>query len=157
VTPLLLSAFLVSVYFTDYALQLFFLRLKYDTTSCAFHSIMSDMSTIPFFGTSFTVYAPLLILAVCAFTICDAYPKLLHMLGIEHEDALLLEDSETLDGRANEGIQLLKREAEKNRSSTESASNIRVINDSSSPRGSTDRMALVPSHQIDDEFNMDGC
>lgn len=78
------------------------------------------------------------------------------MLGIEHEDALLLEDPETLDGKANEGIQLLKREAEKRRSSSES-SNIRVINESSSPRSSPDKMALVPSHQIDDEFNMDGC
>ena len=74
---------------------------------------MSDMSTIPFFGTSFTVYAPLLILAVCLFTLCDFYPKMLRLLGVEHEDALLLGDEDELDGKANEGIQLMKRDAER--------------------------------------------
>lgn len=88
-------------------------RLKYDMTHCAFNNIMSDMSTIPFFGTSFSVYAPLLILAVCLFTLCDFYPKILRFLGIEHEDALLLGDTEELDGKVNEGIQLMKRDAER--------------------------------------------
>lgn len=82
-------------------------------THCSFHSIMSDMSTIPFLGTSFSVYAPLLILAVCLFTLCDFYPRILRVLGIEHEDALLLGDEEDLDGKANEGIQLMKRDAER--------------------------------------------
>ena len=74
---------------------------------------MSDMSTIPFFGTSFSVYAPLLILAVCLFTLCDFYPKILRFLGIEHEDALLLGDEDELDDKVNEGIQLMKRDAER--------------------------------------------
>lgn len=74
---------------------------------------MSDMSTIPFFGTSFSVYAPLLILAVCLFTLCDFYPKILRFLGIEHEDALLLGDKEELDDKVNEGIQLMKRDTER--------------------------------------------
>jgi len=88
-------------------------RLKYDMTHCAFNDIMSDMSTIPFFGTSFTVYAPLTILAVCLFTLCDFYPRILRFLGIEHEDALLLGDVNELDGKVNEGIQLMKRDAER--------------------------------------------
>ena len=88
-------------------------RLKYDMTHCAFNNIMSDMSTIPFFGTSFSVYAPLLILAVCLFTLCDFYPKILRFLGIEHEDALLLGDEDELDDKVNEGIQLMKRDAER--------------------------------------------
>lgn len=90
------------------------LRLKYDMTHCAFNTIMSDMSTIPFFGASFNVYAPLMILAVCLFTLFDFYPKILRLLGIEHEDALLLGDEEELDGKVNEGIQLMKRDAERN-------------------------------------------
>ena len=67
---------------------------------------MSDMETIPFFGTSFSVYAPLLILAVVIFTLCDFYPRILRFLGIEHEDALLIGDEDELDGKVNEGIQL---------------------------------------------------
>jgi hypothetical protein len=82
-------------------------------TNCAFNDIMNDMSTIPFFGTSFTVYAPLAILAVCLFTLCDFYPRILRFLGIEHEDALLLGDVDELDGKVNEGIQLMKRDAER--------------------------------------------
>lgn len=109
------------------------------------------MSTIPFFGSSFTVYgAPLIILAVCAFTLCDAYPKILHMLGIEHEDALLLQDQETLDSRVNEGIQLLKRETEKRTNYSGSSPR-----DNTVPRGSPDKVALVPSENNDD-FSMDG-
>jgi uncharacterized membrane protein len=110
---------------------------------------MSDMSTIPFFGTSFTVYAPLLILAVCVFTLFDVYPKLLHTLGIEHEDALLCEDEDTLNNRVNEGIQLMKRESE--RSDTGPVRKMNLPDN----RG----LALVPSREMDDDYNMnmDGC
>jgi hypothetical protein len=90
-----------------------FFRLKYDMSNCAFSEIMSDMATIPFFGTSFSVYAPLLIVLVCALTLFDCYPKLLHWLGIEHEDALLLGDEEDLESKVNEGIQLMTRDAER--------------------------------------------
>ena len=34
-------------------------------------------------------------------------------MGVEHEDALLLGDEEELDGKVNEGIQLMKRDAER--------------------------------------------
>eukprot|EP00804_Cyclotella_cryptica_P011084 CCRYP_013543-RA/>CCRYP_013543-RA protein AED:0.18 eAED:0.18 QI:543/1/1/1/0.66/0.5/4/285/692 len=132
----------------------YLMMLKYDMTNCSFHSIMSDMSTIPFFGTSFTFYAPLLILAVCAFTLCDAYPKLLHLLGIEHEDALLLLDQETLDGKVNEGIQLLKRDADKK--GDEAASHLSNKMDNSAPRRSPDKMALVSRDNDDDNYNMNG-
>jgi hypothetical protein len=129
-------------------------RLKYDMTNCAFNTIMSDMSTVPFFGTSFTVYAPLLIMAICAFTLCDAYPKLLHLLGIEHEDAMLLQDQETLESKVNEGIQLLKRDTE--RKSIESGTNSTKANDNNKPepRISSDKMALMPSY--DDDYTMNG-
>lgn len=70
---------------------------------------MSNMSTVPFLGTSFSVYAPLLILGLCAFTLCNGYARLLSFLGVEHEDAILLADHETLDSKVNEGITLLRR------------------------------------------------
>ena len=82
-------------------------------SNCAFSNIMSDMETIPFFGTSFSVYAPLLILLVCALSLFDCYPKMLHWLGIEHEDALLLGDEDDLESKVNEGIQLMTRDAER--------------------------------------------
>jgi len=91
----------------------YLLMLKYDMSNCAFSDIMSDMATIPFFGTSFSVYAPLLILLVCALSLFDCYPKMLHWLGIEHEDALLLGDQEDLECKVNEGIQLMTRDAER--------------------------------------------
>mmetsp|Transcript_31940 Transcript_31940/g.95639 ORF Transcript_31940/g.95639 Transcript_31940/m.95639 type:complete len:655 (-) Transcript_31940:140-2104(-) len=93
----------------------YLLMLKYDTssTTCAFSKVMSDMETVPFFGTSFSVYAPLLILALCGFTLCNGYARLLSLLGIEHEDAILMGDKETLDGKVNEGIQLLRRHVER--------------------------------------------
>ena len=88
-------------------------------THCAFNNIMSDMETIPFFGTSFSVYAPLLILAVVIFTLCDFYHRLLRFLGIEHEDALLIGDEDEFDGKVNEGI-LMKRDADRRNSSSRS-------------------------------------
>jgi len=91
----------------------YLLMLKYDMSNCAFSNIMSDMETIPFFGTSFSVYAPLLILLVCALSLFDCYPKMLHWLGIEHEDALLLGDQDDLESKVNEGIQLMTRDAER--------------------------------------------
>ena len=89
----------------------YLLMLKYDTssTTCAFSKIMGVMSVFPFFGTSFSVYAPLLIIALCAITLCNIYPRLLALVGFEHEDAILLGDKETLDGKVNEGISLMKR------------------------------------------------
>ena len=38
---------------------------------------------------------------------------MLHWLGIEHEDALLLGDEDDLECKVNEGIQLMTRDAER--------------------------------------------
>jgi hypothetical protein len=51
----------------------------------------------------------LLILALCAFTLCNGYARILGMFGIEHEDAILMGDRETLDSKVSEGIALLRR------------------------------------------------
>lgn len=97
----------------------YLLMLKYDTSSCAFSTFLGQMEVVPLFGTTFTVYAPLLILALCVITIFDIYPKLLNMLGIEHEDAILIGDQETINAKVNEGITLLRRRNSGNERSCE--------------------------------------
>ena len=79
-------------------------RVKYDTlsTDCAFALVLSNMV----FGTSFSIYAPLLILALCGFTLCDGYARLLALLRIDHEDAILLGGRETLETKVDENITL---------------------------------------------------
>jgi len=52
-------------------------------------------------GTSFSVYAPLLILVLCVFTVYNDYPRLVAILGMEHEDALLIRDEENLESQLN--------------------------------------------------------
>jgi len=109
----------------------YLLMIKYDmsSTNCAFSGVMNNMSTVPFFGTSFSFYAPLLILALCGFTFFDGYARILALLGIEHEDVILKGDPEELDGQVNEGIVLLERR--KNRFSS------LAKNDSSDSLGSS--------------------
>jgi hypothetical protein len=102
----------------------YLLMIKYDTstTDCAFSHVMKNMETVPFLGTSFSVYAPLLILALCGFTLFNGYARLLGALGFEHEDAILSGDRETLDSKVNEGITLLRRHTNVDRS--DSGSNL---------------------------------
>ena len=87
----------------------YLLMLKYDTSSCAFSTFIGQMEVVPLFGRSFSVYAPLLIIALCVFTLFHIYPRLMNLLGIEHEDAILLGDEETMNAKVNEGMLLLRR------------------------------------------------
>jgi len=89
----------------------YLLMMKVDTSAndCAFLKLMGKMSVFPVLGTSFSVYAPLLIIALCGFTLFHGYARLLGLLGIEHEDSILLGDKEILDGKVKEGISLLRR------------------------------------------------
>lgn len=70
---------------------------------------------VPLFGSSkgFYIYVPLLILALSYFTLVNVYPRILALLGIEHEDAILIGDRETLENQVNEGIVLLSRSQRK--------------------------------------------
>jgi len=92
----------------------FLLMLKYDTSwsETAFQGFVGVMDMVPFFGTSFQVYAPLTILVLCAITVLNVYPRLLAVLGFQHEDAILLGDAETLDAKVSEGIRLLRKHVE---------------------------------------------
>lgn len=87
----------------------YLLMLKYDTSSCAFSTFLGQMEVVPLFGTTFSVYAPLLIIALCVFTLFNIYPRLMNLLGIDHEDAILLGDEETMNAKVNEGMLLLRR------------------------------------------------
>jgi hypothetical protein len=85
----------------------YLMMLKYDTSETSFSTFLGQMDVVPLFGKSFPVYAPLLILFLCAFTLCNIYAKVLNLLGFDHQDALLLGDKETLDEKVNEGKALL--------------------------------------------------
>lgn len=89
----------------------YLLMLKYDTSACAFSTFLGQMNVVPLFGTTFSIYAPLLIIALCFFTLFNIYPKLMNLLRIEHEDAILIGDEETINTKVNEGILLLRRRA----------------------------------------------
>ena len=89
----------------------YLLMLKYDTSATAFSKFIGQMDVVPLFGKSFPVYAPLLILFLCAFTLCDVYAKIMNMMGFEHQDALLLGDQQTLDAKVTEGKDLLRQYA----------------------------------------------
>ena len=47
--------------------------------------------------------------ALCAFTLCNGYARILGLFGVEHEDTILMGDKETLENKVNEGIALLRR------------------------------------------------
>ncbi len=103
------------VFNTQYLVRLQFslgynylMMLKYDTSDCAFSQFVGQMDIVPLFGKSFPVYAPLLILFLCAFTLFNVYAKLMNFLGFDHSDALLVGDQEALDSKINEGRNLLR-------------------------------------------------
>lgn len=88
----------------------YLLMLKYDTSETAFSKFLGQMNVVPLFGKSFPVYAPLLIIFLCAFTLCNVYAKIMNLVGFDHQDALLVGDKETLDAKVNEGRALLFRQ-----------------------------------------------
>jgi len=91
----------------------FLLMLQYDrSSSTAFKEFMGVMALVPIFGTSFLVYVPLLILGLCCITLLNVYPRLLAILGFQHEDAILVGDAEELDAKVSEGIRLLRKHVE---------------------------------------------
>merc|ERR1711935_630039 len=87
--------------------------LKYKASDeTAFTGFMGVMDGVPFLGTPFQVYLPWTILALCAITMLNVYPRLLSVLGFQHEDAIFVGDAETLDAKVSEGIRLLRKHVE---------------------------------------------
>ena len=69
----------------------FLLMMKYsdDCNFTAFSMLMSDMETVPFFGTDFSFYAPLLVMFFSISTYFNFYPRILNWIGFEHEDMVV--------------------------------------------------------------------
>ena len=55
-----------------------------DLTS--FKALMSNITLIPVFGTSFIVFVPILMILIAMSTLLNIFPRLLRLLGIETED-----------------------------------------------------------------------
>jgi hypothetical protein len=49
---------------------------------------MSNIALIPVFGTSFTVYVPIVMTLVALMTVFDVYARVLKVVGIESDDAI---------------------------------------------------------------------
>ncbi len=102
------SQFLVRMQFPlCYCYTLF---LKYDNSeAAAFMTLMKNMDTVPLLGTSFSVYAPLISVALCVATFFNVYGRVLASLGVEHEDSVLHGGDGDLESRINEGKALLRK------------------------------------------------
>lgn len=90
----------------------------------AFNELMHHMETVPLFGQDFFVYAPILLGVLCLCSYYHLYPRLLKLVGIDHED---IDSAETEEGaeRLKEGMSLIekhrrKEEREKRRNGVES-------------------------------------
>ena len=70
----------------------FLLMFKYNDKcgTTAFSNLMSNMETVPFFGTGFSLYAPLMVLLFSIMTYFNVYPRLATLVGMEHEDVVLI-------------------------------------------------------------------
>jgi hypothetical protein len=80
----------------------------------AFNSLMTSMDTVPLFGQGFVVYAPVILVVLCALTLFNIYEKFLGMLGLESEDADVADEDRAVLLR--EGGMLLEQASRRERS-----------------------------------------
>lgn len=74
----------------------------------AFENLMISMEVVPILGTSFNVYAPIIMVIPAFLTMCRCYSRLLTTLGMSHEDA----DEWGGEDELEEGRVLLRRAQE---------------------------------------------
>jgi hypothetical protein len=79
-----------------------------------FNHLMSSMQTIPIFGASFVVYAPIVLVCVSVFTLFNGYSRLLSFANIDHEDHLP-GDLEDAVEKQREGAMILAQAARRQR------------------------------------------
>ena len=48
---------------------------------------MSNITIVPVFGTSFTVYMPIIMIVVALMTLFNVFTRLFRLIGVEGEDA----------------------------------------------------------------------
>jgi len=85
----------------------FLLMLKYHKTT-SLQLLMSNMTVVPIFGSSFNHYAPLIMVILCLFTLFNGFARVLKLLGIEHEDIANMDDPDSAD-KITEGRLLIMR------------------------------------------------
>jgi hypothetical protein len=111
----------------------------------AFNALMSSMDTVPLFGTGFVVYAPIFLVVLCAFTLFNCYPRLLALVGIDHEDAAFAGGSgndEDIASRRREGSILLERAVRRDSVPSVSTLRKRDLSGSSSGKSETSQGPL---------------
>jgi hypothetical protein len=62
----------------------------------AFRHLMSNMAVVPLLGRGFSVYAPLMMVVLAAFTYFRGYARLLRLVGAYHEDLISGEEQEEM-------------------------------------------------------------
>ena len=98
-----------------------------------FNLLMKSMQTIPIFGASFVVYAPIVLVCVSLFTLSNGYSRFLSFANIDHEDHLpeSLEDAMEIQ---REGAMILAQATRRRRldarsTAWEKASHVQVASD----------------------------
>eukprot|EP01039_Chlorochromonas_danica_P008285 gene8285-9135_t len=58
------------------------------TSDTAFRTLMENIEIIPVFGTSFTVYVPIIMIIIALITLFDGFGRMLALIGIDSEDSV---------------------------------------------------------------------
>eukprot|EP00981_Chlorochromonas_danica_P000709 scaffold147_cov164-Ochromonas_danica.AAC.26 len=61
---------------------------RLQTSDTAFRTLMENIEIIPVFGTSFTVYVPIIMIIIALITLFDGFGRMLALIGIDSEDSV---------------------------------------------------------------------
>jgi len=70
-----------------YILLLLLLTLLFDYSKTSFSLLMSNITLIPIFGSSFIVYVPILIIFIALISLFNCMSRLLRFVGVESDDS----------------------------------------------------------------------
>lgn len=84
------------------------------TDATAFHDLFQSMSVVRFFGTDFSLYAPLFMVILAAFTLGNGYARVLRVLGLEQHDDFITGNAEH-EAKIRQGEVLIAKAIEKRR------------------------------------------
>ncbi|OQS05823.1 hypothetical protein THRCLA_20519 [Thraustotheca clavata] len=92
----------------------FLLLLNYHevTENTAFHALFTDMRLIHFFGTDFSMYAPVLMLVLAGLTFFHGYARLVRIMGLDQYEELIPGQVEH-EAKISQGEALVMRGIEK--------------------------------------------
>lgn len=124
-----------------YNFLLFLNSPRIDGTS--FQFLMADMEIVPLFGSSFSVYAPIITAIIGAFTFLNIYARILKFIGIQDEDSV------TVAGWCGKLSDSEKEEIESGKKLVNGA--LRTLNNiliAESRAAHRDTISLLPTHGI---------